>query len=360
MRLNSMLLYFLGFLSLLPIAVEAHDLPYTAINTELRAQGSRITLHTLLKQDVSSFYYLGNSDDTAKLRFYEQYFSKNFVISQNTELCSFELSSLLIKDGQTLSDGQFSCPNEVRNIKELAIRNSLFAEEFVSFDHFVTVNIANEEWDLVFNKTADEYPAEVDAKAGFSALRFLRLGLEHIFTGYDHILFILSLVLLVSSFRRIFALVTSFTLAHSITLFLAGLNIIRLSPAIVEPVIAASIAYVAWRNIERLKNGMIERLNTEKSRQKLGERWFASFGFGLVHGLGFAGALYATPIPHSVFLPAIILFNVGIELGQFSIIALAFPFLYLMNKNRYKQKIALAISTVVLFTAIVLIILRLK
>lgn len=140
--------------------------------------------------------------------------------------------------------------------------------------------------------------------------QFLVLGFTHILPeGVDHILFVLALALLAPRLAPLVTQVTAFTLAHSLTLALAMLNIVRLPGRVVEPLIALSIAIVALENLFR--------------RGVTPTRWLLVFGFGLIHGLGFAGVLTELGVPEGRFLPALIGFNLGVELGQLGVLALA-------------------------------------
>jgi hypothetical protein len=141
-------------------------------------------------------------------------------------------------------------------------------------------------------------------------LSYTALGFTHILPqGVDHILFELGLFLLSTRNGPLLIQVTAFTVAHTLTLALAVYGVISLPRSIVEPLIAASIAYVALENI------ITPRLN-------LWRVWIV-FGFGLLHGLGFAGALQELGLPRAHLLPALASFNVGVELGQIAVIALA-------------------------------------
>lgn len=144
--------------------------------------------------------------------------------------------------------------------------------------------------------------------AAFEVVRaYTVLGIEHILTGIDHLLFVLALLMIVPGRRMLFATITAFTLAHSITLALATLGIVSVPGPPVEAVIALSIAFVAA--------GVVAH---ERGREQLATRrpWAVAFGFGLLHGLGFAGALTEVGLPeHSIPL-ALLFFNVGVEIGQ--------------------------------------------
>ncbi len=159
-------------------------------------------------------------------------------------------------------------------------------------------------------------------------LDFFKLGVEHILSGIDHILFVISLLLTFLSFREILKLTGSFTVAHSLTLILATLGAITLSPRVVEPIIALSIAVMALGTV------YLKKTNFELSGwKKIGVVFF----FGLFHGLGFAGLLTELGVGQSKFVLSLVSFNVGIEIGQLIIIAIALPFLILLRKSRYND-----------------------
>lgn len=140
---------------------------------------------------------------------------------------------------------------------------------------------------------------------------YLFVGFDHIVPkGLDHILFVVGLFLLSTRLSPLLWQVTMFTLAHSVTLALGLLDIIRLPGEIVEPLIAASILYVA---IDNLRGPDLGRARTA-----------IVFAFGLLHGLGFAGVLSEYGLPPGQFVPALIAFNIGVEVGQIAVIALCF------------------------------------
>jgi hypothetical protein len=188
--------------------------------------------------------------------------------------------------------------------------------------------------------------AAVTAEPGrlHTALKYLALGFHHIVpTGPDHMLFVLGLFLLSTRLKPLLWQVTAFTVAHSITLGLALYGVVRAPPNIVEPIIAASIAFVA-----------IENLFTTELKPW---RPIVVFAFGLVHGLGFAGALQQTGLPRNQFATALVTFNVGVELGQLAVIALAFALVGCFRKRSwYRRYIVLpgsaAIAAIAVFWTI--------
>ena len=175
-----------------------------------------------------------------------------------------------------------------------------------------------------------------------SLRQFVRFGFLHILPrGLDHVLFVLGLYLGARTLKSLLILVTCFTLAHSITLGLASIGIIRLSPNIVEPLISASIAWVGIENF-------LPSARTERYRP------FLVFGFGLLHGLGFASALSALDTPQGSFLPSLLSFNIGIELGQLTVIAGALCLtVWFRHQPWYRHRIALPASVLIALIACV-------
>lgn len=173
-----------------------------------------------------------------------------------------------------------------------------------------------------------------------SIFRFLVLGVEHILTGYDHLAFLLALLLGGDSLRRNAKIITSFTVAHSLTLALATFGLINIPPAIVEPVIAASIVFVGLENL---------------FRRRVAARWLVTFGFGLVHGLGFASALRELGIGGLGVRAAIPLFsfNLGVELAQLAMAALILPLVWkLKQRPSFALKHVPALSLLITFAGV--------
>ena len=146
--------------------------------------------------------------------------------------------------------------------------------------------------------------------------RYLITGIEHIFLGYDHIAFLVAVVLWARRLVPVIKIVTAFTIAHSITLSLAALNIIVIPSIVVEPAIAASIVFVA---VENFFSRDIDR------------RWRIAFVFGLVHGFGFASALREVGLPANAIVTALAAFNVGVEIGQVAIVSIVVPTLIALD-----------------------------
>jgi hydrogenase/urease accessory protein HupE len=173
------------------------------------------------------------------------------------------------------------------------------------------------------------------------AWRYLTLGFSHILPhGLDHLLFVLGIYLLSGQARSVLCQVSAFTIAHSITLGLSMYGLVRVSPSVVEPLIALSIAYVAIENIflSELKSWRVACV----------------FAFGLLHGMGFAGALRELGLPRSEFMTALLMFNLGVEAGQLAVICSAFILVgwYCANRRWYRSRIVVPVSALIACTAL--------
>ena len=173
-------------------------------------------------------------------------------------------------------------------------------------------------------------------------LEFSWLGVEHIFTGYDHIMFLVCLIVLGGRFMSLIKIVTAFTIAHSITLILAALEFLSLPGHFIEAGIALSIAYVAAENIIIISNKEKEQIeNTIK------HRWILTFFFGLVHGFGFANVLSNLGLPTQGLVASLLAFNLGVEFGQIIIVALLLPIILWITKTKIQRQFAYALSFVI-------------
>ena len=167
-------------------------------------------------------------------------------------------------------------------------------------------------------------------------LDYTVLGFTHILPkGLDHILFVLGLFLLSTRMAPLLIQVTAFTVAHSVTLALSVYGVVSLPSSIVEPLIAASIVYVA-----------VENILTPQLRPW---RALVVFGFGLLHGLGFASVLHEVGLPRSQFVPALVSFNVGVEFGQLAVVTLAYLAVGIWGRNKtwYRPRVVIPASATV-------------
>jgi len=156
---------------------------------------------------------------------------------------------------------------------------------------------------------------------------FFQLGVKHILTGYDHLLFLLTLVIVGGSLWRWVKVITAFSVAHSISLALAVFGVVHLSPDIIEPIIAISITISAIFSFRGVPS------------QTLHGGWILAFSFGLIHGLGFAGVLAEMQLSGSRALVPLVGFNLGVEAGQLGVAALMLPIIRLLCRNEQGARI---------------------
>ena len=161
--------------------------------------------------------------------------------------------------------------------------------------------------------------APVDVRPLATLWHFIGQGMLHILTGYDHLLFILTLMLAVGSWRRLAVIVTSFTAAHSITLVVATTGLFTLPARVVEPLIALSVLVVAADAL---------------LRPQANARATVTFAFGLLHGFGLSNVLRDLGLSGRALVPALLGFNVGVELGQLAVVACVFPLILLLRQRR--------------------------
>lgn len=163
---------------------------------------------------------------------------------------------------------------------------------------------------------------------------FLLSGVEHIVIGWDHLAFLLALLLSCSRLGRVVGVVTAFTVAHSITLVLGATGVVELPPEIVEPIIAISIAVAGAHGLWQWRAGRLDHPGrAEPVTGGLGALLGVCFAFGLVHGLGFAGLLAELLPPGGDRLGPLVGFNVGVELGQLVCVAIGFPILVAIGRR---------------------------
>ena len=254
----------------------------------------------------------------------------------------------------------FAAGSDRRVELKLSVRCPSPGRAFIDYELFFDLDPAHTGWATItqggvsiehrFKKGLTR--RELNVQGGLGFVDFLGAGIEHIFTGYDHLAFLLGLLLVAAVRRRagtgvgweprglrpgvlyVIRIVTAFTLAHSITLISAALGWISLPTRFVESAIAASIVYVAVENLV------------------LGDpryRWGLAFGFGLVHGLGFASLLANILPPRRVIVP-LLTFNLGIEIGQLTVVVVIYPLLHLAARrggDRYRRIIVVGGSVLI-------------
>ena len=172
------------------------------------------------------------------------------------------------------------------------------------------------------------------------AWSFMVLGVKHIVTGYDHVLFLITLLMAGGGLTAVLKIITAFTLAHSVTLSLAVLDVVSLPSRLVESGIALSIAYVAAENLWRRERALTRR-------------WLVTFGFGLIHGLGFASILRELAVGGSNLAVSLVSFNLGVEAGQIVIVAATFGLLAALRRLSWQPVLRRAVSAAAMAAGLV-------
>ena len=228
---------------------------------------------------------------------------------------------------------------------EVVIHDDLF--DVLGKDYHTIANIlwTGGSQQFVFLPEARETHAVVAAGATTRGVRsFFLLGVEHILTGYDHLLFLLALIIGGGNLWSLFKIITAFTIAHSITLALAALNIVMLPERLIEATIALSIAYVAAENLFM--------------RKAVSHRWAVSFLFGLVHGFGFSNVLRELGLPKTGLLWSLLNFNLGVEAGQAMAVVITVPILFWLRRFKWEPRAVVATSVLVLTVGLALFVER--
>jgi hypothetical protein len=233
-------------------------------------------------------------------------------------------------DARVILELTLACP---ATPSRLAIRDdwfALFGEHYRTIARIETPAGVRE---AAFLPDAREVVVELGPGRTAHPGGFFRLGVEHILTGYDHLLFLAALLLPGGRLATLLKIITAFTMAHSVTLALAVLGVVAIPNRLVECVIAASIVWVALENV---------LLPHAPSR-----RWLVSFLFGLVHGFGFASTLTALELPTRNLALALVGFNLGVEAGQALVVALLLPLLVWARRWQWEPRVVRAASLAV-------------
>ena len=229
-------------------------------------------------------------------------------------------------DGRVTLELTLECPAPPARLKIRDEWFELFGEHYRTIARIEVPGAARE---AVFLPDAPETTIEIGREPAQGSA-FFRLGIEHILTGYDHLLFLLALLLRGGRLLSLLKIITAFTVAHSITLALAVLGVVTIPGRVIEPAIAASIVWVALENLLR--------------RDALSQRWLASFVFGLVHGFGFASAIEPLALPPARLALALLGFNLGVEAGQAFVVMLLLPLLLWMRGRSWEPRVVRAAS----------------
>jgi hydrogenase/urease accessory protein HupE len=212
-------------------------------------------------------------------------------------------------DGKVVLEMALACP---KSAGILAIRDDWPEVLGAHFQTVLSVRVPERpSTEFVFLEDKRSATLDLAAPVDTSWWGFVAMGVEHIVGGIDHLLFLVALLALATGLWQTVKIVTAFTVAHSITLSLAALGLVNVPASIVEPLIAASIVWVAVENLV--------------APAGVGRRWLIAGVFGLIHGLGFASVLTELDLSREALVRALVGFNVGVELGQLAFVVVIMP-----------------------------------
>ena len=210
-----------------------------------------------------------------------------------------------------------------QDVTTLEVKSTLFEIMPAGHQHMMNVRLNGTLHEAVLDSRTQESTFTGVQETKLQTMwRFVRLGVEHIFTGYDHLAFLLGLLVATATLGSLVKIITSFTIAHSITLALATFNVVILPSRLTESLIAASIGYVAAENLLDFRAM---------------KRYYITFLFGLVHGFGFSNVLREMDLPKSSLALSLFSFNAGVEIGQITFVLLIFPLVQDLVSSGWKR-----------------------
>ncbi len=266
----------------------------------------------------------------------ESYFLARCGILLEGRSCPGRLDGADLREGEVLLRLRFDLP---RAGGRLSFRVRPYEDNDPLHEHVATVRLPGKPPYSLFFQGGASFDVDVAAPPPASSSRgCVRLGLLHILAGWDHLLFLAALLLAARSLKGMAGVVTGFTLGHSLTLVAAGLGFLALPGSLVEPAIAASIAFVGFEN-----------LRPEPGRR----RWLVATAFGLVHGMGFAAGLREI-LPEGRLIWSLLCFNVGVEVGQLAVVGVCWPLSRRAGRLSRPLSLVIALAGVGLFLARIL------
>lgn len=318
---------FLILITITPSYAHWSDMSAIELNVYKNHADSELIIPTpfLIKYDVNSDKFLSDEEIKNNIKEINNLLSENIYLKVNNEKKYFNISytSKQIELDSNNSHTTLNLNLLLEDLpKEISLHYSLFSKESNDSNCLATITYENDKIStFVFKKDNTDYLIKkmnlIDV-----VKQFLLLGIEHIATGYDHILFLLALLLAGGNFKYLLKIITTFTIAHSLTLSLSVLDIITLPSQFIEVFIAASIIYVSAENFWR------------KSDEA---NLYLVFTFGLIHGFGFSNILKEINIQSTQLFSSLASFNIGLEFGQVIIVYLSWILLnFLKEYNQFK------------------------
>jgi hypothetical protein len=300
----------LAFLCFATVSAFAHDVSRSDSKIVIQGREVRATI-TLNTSEIQNS---GNADLDSLVE--RHYFVTSPAVPESTTLLGYHVLAGPLIQVQIL----YVFPQDVTT---LDVRSTLYEIMPAGHQHMMNVRLNGNVHEAILDSRTQEVTfSGVKATNMQTVWRFIRLGVEHIFTGYDHLAFLLGLLVATATLGSLVKIITSFTIAHSITLALATFNIVMLPSRLTESLIAVSIAYVAAENLLDFR---------------VMKRYYITFFFGLIHGFGFSSVLQEMDLPRSSLALSLFSFNAGVELGQITFVLLIFPLVQDLVTSGWKR-----------------------
>jgi len=335
MRLTSCLVV---LIALLRGAAPASAHGINASYTEITLTPSRVEVaHLLTVEELVTHFHIATADQHGLDAFEESipaifaFLERHLTVTADGHTVVMDRGSHGPSDSGTFVRFAFSTSLEHQPSTIALTATEAFFDRFSPrHTHFVRLAVEEEFQQSIVTVSRPQSSFSTGYRPMVSqCLRFVKLGIEHIFLGYDHILFLFAIVIVGGRLGQLVKTVSAFTVAHTLTLVLAVLEVVNLPSRLIEGTIALTIAYVAFDNFFVAATA---------------QRWVLTFCFGLVHGFGFASVLREVSMPKSQLFPALVSFNIGVELGQVAIVSVLFPMTLWLARQHFRRAVVLAAS----------------
>ena len=323
--MKASLLPTLALLALATTTVRAHDPGLSTLDVDVTARAVSATL-SMSAPDVALAVQALHTNSLDALRAFARdsihvTFADRTLVAARDEMVPSE-GGTRIRLSYDLPFGVGSSANRLTIASDIPKQLARGHRELLTVTHDRGASTES-----LLDASSNPVAVEVAGASGWGARAwsFLTLGVHHILTGYDHLVFLAGLILAAATLRQVLVALTAFTAAHSLSLALVVLAGVRAPSSIVEPLIAASIAWVGVENL---------------LRRRVGTRWIVVFGFGLIHGFGFADALIELGFGTSIadIATALVSFNGGVEIGQLAAAGAMLPLVWTINARPAWQR----------------------
>jgi hydrogenase/urease accessory protein HupE len=299
---------------------KAHDISRSDSKVEIEGREVRVAL-TLNVRELKNPVITAHTLSTEDIQRIFEAVERNYFVSSPSAPVKTTLETYSALGGPLI---QLRILNVFAlDVHRLDVKSTLYRIMPAGHQHLISVRLNGILHEAILDaKTPEAAFSGTQATSLQTMWRFIRLGVEHIFTGYDHLAFLLGLLVATSTPGSLVKIVTSFTIAHSITLALATFNLVLLPSRLTESLIALSIVWVAAENLLDFR---------------VMKRYYITFLFGLVHGFGFSNVLREMDLPKSSLALSLFSFNAGVEIGQVTFVLLLFPLVQDLASSGWKR-----------------------